>query len=101
MSDFTKDPDAKLDYGVDWSNWLQDGETITSSDWAVERRDGAPVEPDGLSVLQNPSPSTDGEQTTVWVEGGQVGVTYELINSIDTDGQREDDRTIEIYVTQR
>jgi hypothetical protein len=101
MSDFNKDPDAKLDYGVDWSDWLQDGESISTSNWAVERQDGASVESGGLSILQSPSPSTDGEQTTVWVEGGQVGVTYELVNSIDTDAQREDDRTIGIYVTQR
>ena len=34
MSRFTKDPDATLDYKVDWSSWLVD-DTISGSQWIV------------------------------------------------------------------
>jgi len=36
MTRFLKDPDAVLDYGFDWSDWLADGETISTSTWTVE-----------------------------------------------------------------
>ena len=30
-----KDPDAVLDYGFDWSAWLEAGDTIVTSEWIV------------------------------------------------------------------
>ena len=36
---FTKDPDAVLDYSVDWSLWLA-GDEISTSEWILE--EGAP-----------------------------------------------------------
>ena len=38
---FTKDPDAVLDYSVDWSLWLA-GDTISSSEWLLD--DGGVLE---------------------------------------------------------
>ena len=38
---FTKDPDAVLDYSVDWSLWLA-GDQISSSEWILEP--GATIE---------------------------------------------------------
>ena len=38
---FTKDPDAVLDYSVDWSLWLA-GDEISSSEWLLE--EGALIE---------------------------------------------------------
>ena len=32
---FTKDPDAVLDYSVDWSLWLA-GDEISTSEWLLE-----------------------------------------------------------------
>ena len=32
---FTKDPDAVLDYSVDWSLWLA-GDQISTSEWLLE-----------------------------------------------------------------
>ena len=31
---FTKDPDAVLDYSVDWTRWL-DGDILSESQWIV------------------------------------------------------------------
>lgn len=97
MSDIKyKDPDAVLDYGVDWgipnSTWL-DGDIISASEWIV---------PSGLNEID--SYFTDTE-TTIWLSGGVVGICYEVVNRITTAGlgtnQRIDDRTIHIMVQEK
>lgn len=89
MGVFLKDPDAVLDYGLDWSSWLSDGETISASNWTV---------PTGLT---KDSQSSTGTDTTVWLSGGTVGLSYEVTNRISTNQGRTDDRTIQIAVRQR
>jgi hypothetical protein len=82
---FEKDPDAILDYVVDWSSWL-DGDTISSSDWIV------PAEPAGPPAVD--SDAFSATTTTVWLSGGTDGETYEFVNRVDTAGGRRDDRTV-------
>jgi hypothetical protein len=84
MSDniFTKDPDAVLDYIIDWSSWLASGETITASTWTVD---------DGIT---KDSDSFSDDETVIWLSGGSVYTDYECTNHIVTSGNREDDRTI-------
>lgn len=85
---FIKDPDAVLDYTINWSDWL-DGDTISTSDWTV---------PTGITKTTDSETSTT---TTVWLSGGTVGTTYNMINRIVTDGGRTEDRTIAIMVSER
>jgi hypothetical protein len=89
MPTFTKDPDAILDYGFNWTNWLADGEKLFSSAWTV---------PTGIT--KETESHTD-YASMVWLSGGTAGVTYEVINHIVTDSGREDDRTIKIKVQER
>ena len=84
-----KDPDAVLDYGLDWSNWLASGETISSSSWVVE------------TGLTKDSSSNTTTTATVWLSGGTAGRTYRITNSIVTSTGREDDRSILIKVIER
>ena len=84
-----KDPDAVLDYGLDWSNWLASGETISSSSWVVE------------TGLTKDSSSNTTTTTTVWLSGGTAGRTYRITNSIVTSAAREDDRSLLIKVQER
>lgn len=85
---FGHDPDAVLDYAVDWSDWLATGETITTSTWTV---------PTGIEET-TPPPSTDGSVATIWMTGGTAGTRYALTNHIVTSAGREDDRTIYLKV---
>ena len=87
---FTKDPDAVLDYAVDWTAWLA-GDQISSSEWVLE--DGAPIE----QVTDTFTPT----KATVWLRGGNAGTTYIVTNRIVTVGGRTDDRTISIKVEDR
>ena len=93
MADYIKDPDAVLDYGVDWSPWLETGETISTSEWTAS--------PDGLTVMDEPAPGMSGTSTLVWLSGGVAGRTYRVTNRITTTAGRIDERSIEIRVRER
>lgn len=88
---FTKDPDATLDYGIDWTNWLETGDSIASSAWEV---------PTGLTLT---SQSNTNNKTLVWLSGGTVGTTYTVRNRITTASTppRVEDRSILIQVINR
>lgn len=87
---FTKDPDAVLDYSVDWSAWLA-GDQIATSTWLLE--EGA--------VIEQVSNTKTATKTTVWLRGGQKDMTYLVTNRIVTLGGRTDDRTITVKVEDR
>lgn len=88
-SDFKKDPDAILDYSWDWVDWLESGETISTSLVVVSA---------GIN-LDSSSASTT--KATAWISGGTAGVPYLVTNRITTNLGRQDDRTITIRVTPR
>lgn len=92
MATFRKDADATLDYSVDWSAWLADGDTIAAADWTV---------PDGLQQPTTPTPSLAGAKATVWLTGGTVGDIYPVTCRITTAQGRSDARSIRIRVVQR
>lgn len=83
-----KDPDATLDYAMDWTRWL-DGDTIISSSWTA---------PSGLTADNS---SHDGAITTVWLSGGEAKTEYKITNRVVTAGGRTDDRTILLLVEDR
>lgn len=84
----TKDPQAVLDYTLDWSLWL-DGDTISTSTWALD-----------VGITED-SESETATTTTVWVSGGTAGTTYNAVNTITTVGLRTDQRTIQITVQEQ
>lgn len=85
---FTKDPEATLDYSVDWTKWLA-GDTIQTSEWTV---------PAGLTQV---SSSNTNSKATVWLSGGTAGQSYTVTNHITTAGGRTDERSITIRVQDR
>lgn len=86
-----KDPGAELDYGIDWSDWLQTDEVIASSSWAI---------PTGLAAGATASSHTD-TQTTVWVKSGTLGSNYDLANTIVTSAGRTDTRTLTLKIRKK
>ena len=88
MDTFVKDPDAVLDYKVNWAAWLGI-DTIINSSWSA---------PEGINVDSN---EFDADETVVWVSGGTVGTSYVLTNHITTLGGRQDDRSIKIKIKQK
>lgn len=88
MERYTKDPNATLDYQVDWEPWLA-GDTIATSSWTV---------PAGLT--QNAATNTT-TTATVWLSAGTAGQTYTVTNRVVTAGGRTDDRSFKLYVADR
>lgn len=87
-NEFFKDPNARLDFGIDWTEWLN-GDAIQSAAWT------APV---GLTMENEAHSSTT---AFVWLSGGTAGSTYPVLCRITTTGGRIDDRTIQIIVKER
>jgi hypothetical protein len=75
--------------------WLDDiaGEKVVTSTWTVPT--GITKDSDGIDA--------SGKVTTIWLSGGTVGATYDLINHVITDNAtaREDDRTFKVKVKEK
>ena len=82
MKQFIKDPDAVLDYKMDWTAWLGETDVIVASSWEV----------DSNEIVVNSDSFTDTD-TTVWLSGGLNRKKYLITNSIETDDGRKDDRS--------
>ena len=88
---FIKDPNATLDYGVDWRDWLESGETIASVEWTVE------------SGLTSGTESESGGIAKVWLSGGTVDNTYLVTCRVTTSNSpaRIEDRSFNVKVESR
>lgn len=86
---WTKDPDAKLDYSIDWSEWLATGDAILSAAWTVP-----------VGITKELEQKTT-EAVTVWLSGGSAGSDYKVACEITTTDARVDERTLTIMVRER
>jgi hypothetical protein len=89
VTDWEKDPDAVLPWSWDWTDWLDDGESIVESVMTVS------------AGLVKDSDSYSATSTTVWLSGGSPGTPYSVANRIETSMGKVDERTITIRVTNR
>ena len=93
MTLLLKDPDAVLDYSVDWGAEYLLGDLIADSQWSVD-----PDEQDGVSVAGS---DFDAKTSTVKAAGGQPGRVYRLVNHVVLDSGRTDSRSIVLRVEKR
>ena len=81
---YVQDPNDKLDWTHDWSDFLAAGDTISSRVWSID--------PD-----QSPSHIVSGgTSATAWVDNLNVGVVYRLSEKIITANGVEGERAITI-----
>lgn len=88
IATFQKDPDAVLDYAIDWSRWLGD-DVISSVTWTV---------PAGIIRQTDVFSSA---LAVIWLSGGTAGTSYSIVCHITTPAGRQEDRTIKIAVVER
>jgi hypothetical protein len=93
MTLLLKDPEATLDYSVDWGAEYLGGDALTESSWTV-----VPAESGGLSIV---SSRFDLMLSTVQVAGGVAGRIYRMTNHVATAEGREDSRSIMLRVEKR
>ena len=90
---FLLDPNADLDFGFDWTDWLATGETISVSAWALSPATG---------LSKHGESESDGV-TLVWLKDIVAGVTHRVTNSITTSTTppRKDDRSFYVKGIER
>ncbi len=89
MAYATKDPEAKITVGHDWSTRLGT-DTITASTWSAT--------PTGLTLTGSAFTNTGTKSTSVWVEGGTDGTVYRLVNRVTMASTGIDEKTLRVLV---
>lgn len=90
-----KDPEATLDYSINWTNWMPSGDTIQTSTWAVTSPAG---DSDPITVS---SDSETNYVATAVLTGGTAGNLYTLTNTIVTVNSITDRRHFRVSVKAR
>lgn len=94
MTLLLKDPQAVLDYSIDWgAEYLGEGDLIADSAWSAE-----PDEPDGVAIVGS---DFDASSATVKAAGGIAGRLYALVNRVTMESGRIDERSIVLRVEKR
>ncbi|WP_020476264.1 phage fiber-tail adaptor protein [Zavarzinella formosa] len=86
---FIKDPSARLDYQIDWSDWLED-DTIAASAWTVP-----------AGIAQYGSATNTATSATIWLTGGTPGTDYFIVNQITTTEARINQQTLKLLIRER
>jgi hypothetical protein len=84
MSLYLKDPQARIDHGIDWSAYLG-GQSVSASAWFV-----APDEAGGVTVEAS---SFEPLRTSVRLSGGAVGRIYRVTNRVTLSDGQVDERS--------
>lgn len=85
------DPDAVIDYNIDWTKWLAqvDGtDTISSSSWTITNAAEA-------------SSSNTPSSAQVFIQNAKKGKIVTMRNRIVTTGGRTEDRTLRAAVREK
>ena len=93
MTLLLKDPEAALDYAVDWGAEYLNGDSLVQSNWTV-----IPVEIGGLTVQAG---RFDATVATVTATGGVAGHLYQLTNHVALQSGLTDSRSIVLRVEKR
>ena len=93
MSLLLKDPDAVLDYSIDWGAEYLGDDLLAESEWTA-----SPDEPGGVAVVGG---QFDATTSSVKVGGGVPGRVYRLANQVVTASGRTDARSIVVRVEKR
>lgn len=93
MTLLLKDPEAALDYAVDWGADYLNGDSLDSSVWDV-----TPAEEGGVQVVAS---QFDQLIATVTASGGLPGKMYRLTNRVTLASGLKDSRSIMLRVEVR
>lgn len=92
----SKDPEAQLFYTLDWSQWLEGGDTISTADFTVTARVN---DPDPL--IEVSSGISAGTKTYIELANGQEGKSYTVDVKVTTADGLIDRRYFKVRVEHR
>jgi hypothetical protein len=87
----SKDPNEILDYELDWSRRLDDGDTIASAEFSL-------VAPAGLTIASQSFTETTAK---VWLTSGTLGETAAILCRVETTGARVMDWSMSLEIQAR
>ena len=93
MNYLLKDPEAVLDYSVDWGAEYLGDDLLADSSWSVE-----PDEAGGVTIEGS---TFDLTSTSVTAAGGIAGRMYRLANAVVLQSGRADSRSLVLRVESR
>lgn len=88
---WVKDPQAVLDYCLDWALWL------SAEDYLVDAQFSCP----NASITLLSSNLREDTMAIVWVAGGIVGEKVLITCHITTEQGRQDERTFELTIKEK
>ncbi len=89
-----KDPAAQLTYVLDWSDWMPQGDSLSTATFAVSTIAGA----SNVTIV---SSGVSGDTAYVQLSGGSAGNTYTVTNTITTTNGSTDARRFKLKVGNR
>ena len=102
LKKFIKDPNAKLDYAIDWTEWLRPfSDTLASATATVSPSGGLMISgsstvPGTFSNSVQVTLTVSQYIVTLWAKDGVAGSSYDVTVRVTTSAGRIDDRTITI-----
>jgi len=90
-----KDVEARLSYTFDWSEWLPQGDTLSTVDYTITARAN---DPDPLLKI---SQGIQGNKTYVEISEGQLSKTYTVTAKVTTVDGLIDRRNFRVKVVAR
>ena len=93
----SKDSEAQLIYTFDWSNWLEDSDTISTVEYSVQARSN---DPDPITI-EDEGTAASNTKTYVELANGVDGKSYTVICKITTANGLIDRRTFKVQVQTR
>ncbi|MDE2469201.1 MAG: hypothetical protein KGL35_10790 [Bradyrhizobium sp.] len=113
-----KDPDEVLDYDINWAMRLYSADELISYNAAValDPSKALPVDPATVVVpadtiatstftlplgITSTQASFTNTKSKIWLSGGTVGASYEILNRITTAGGRTMDQTVKIKLKEK
>jgi hypothetical protein len=93
MSHYLKDPQAQVNYRIDWGAHYLGEQLLMTSDWQV-----SPQEDGGLTIIDQ---GREDQRTSVAVSGGIAGHRYRLTNRVTLSSGESDERSISFQIEER
>jgi hypothetical protein len=91
-----KDPNAVLDYSIDWADWLlacEPDDTIQTHQIVLQAASAL--------VVEQSATVNAGTRVTFWLSGGTAGTVERVVCRITTADGRIDDRSVWIKIKER
>jgi hypothetical protein len=92
----TKDVEAQLAYTLDWSEWLETGDSISTCTWTIAARVNDPT-----PITKVSDGIVSGTKTYIELAGGQAAKTYVITAKVTTADGLVDRRNFRVNVENR